>query len=380
MKVGISLNMLGQAGRPDTAVLHDHMALGDLAEPLGFDSLFALEHHFTGYAMSPSPLQFLSYYAGRTSRIHLGTAVIVIPWHDPIRVAEQIALLDIMSGGRCLFGFGRGAARVEYDGFRIPMDEARPRFKEGLDIIRLGLIQETFEYKGEFFNIPRTSIRPRPVSHPELRFYGSANSPESAKLLASSGLGLLIVMHNEWSKAAHEVYDFHQMAIAAGHQPKPPIIVSNIACAPTHAEAQDRAVTWLGKKWDSVDNHYRFSDGGLASVKGYEAYGKIGLTYQKMADEGHRAKMTDTYVKIQVVGTPDECIDQIKTLRSYTGLDHLVCEFGYGGLPHHEAELGMRLFADQVMPVLQRDALFIAPPKIITSPPVLQDEGVFVPA
>src|SRR5437773_1709272 len=112
MKVGIALNMLTKEGRSDAAVLGEHLALGDLAEPLGFDSLFALEHHFTGYAMSPSPTQLLSYFAGRTKRITLGTAVIVLPWHDPVRVAEEIALLDVLSGGRCLFGFGRGAASV----------------------------------------------------------------------------------------------------------------------------------------------------------------------------------------------------------------------------------------------------------------------------
>jgi alkanesulfonate monooxygenase SsuD/methylene tetrahydromethanopterin reductase-like flavin-dependent oxidoreductase (luciferase family) len=380
MKVGIALNMLTQAGRSDAAVLNEHMQLGDLAEPLGFDSLFALEHHFTGYAMSPSPLQFLSYYAGRTRRIHLGTAVIVIPWHDPIRIAEQIALLDILCGGRCLFGFGRGAARVEYEGFRIPMDEARPRFKEGLDVIRLGLTQPSFEYKGEFFDIPRTSIRPAPISYPERRFYGSANSPESARLIATSGLGLLIVMHNEWSKAAHEVYDFHKMALEAGHAPKPPVILTNISCAETRDEADDRAKTWLGKKWDSVDNHYRFSDGGLSQVKGYEAYGRIGRTYAKMADLTHRQKMTDTYVKIQIVGTPDDCLQQIAQLRSLTGLDHLVCEFSYGGLPHDESELNLRLFADKVRPVLQRDALFTKPPEIITELPPLEEETVFVPA
>ena len=380
MKVGMALNMLSQPGRPDAAILNEHMQLGDLAEPLGFDSLFALEHHFTGYAMSPSPLKFLSYYAGRTKRIHLGTGVIVIPWHDPIRVAEQIALLDILSGGRCIFGFGRGAARVEYEGFRIPMDEARPRFKEGLDIIRLGLTQSSFEYDGQYFQIPRTSIRPAPISHPERRFYGSANSPESAKLIASSGLGLLIVMHNEWAKAAHEVYDFHKMAMEAGHSPRPPIIVTNVSCAETRDEADDRAKTWLGKKWDSVDNHYRFSDGGLAQVKGYEAYGRIGRTYAKMADQTHRQKMTDTYVKIQIVGTPDDCIQQIAQLRGLTGLDHLVCEFSYGGLPHDESELNLRLFADRVRPVLQRDPLFTRPAEIVTDLPETQEETVFVPA
>src|SRR5262249_57002770 len=98
--------------RPDVAVVSDHLAMGDLAEPLGFDSLFALEHHFTGYAMSPAPLQLLAYFAGRTKRITFGTAVIVLPWHDPIRLAEEIALLDILCGGGGPFWFGPGGAQV----------------------------------------------------------------------------------------------------------------------------------------------------------------------------------------------------------------------------------------------------------------------------
>ena len=130
MKVGTAISILAQPGRPDSALYNEHLALGDLAEPLGFNSLFALEHHFTGYSMSPAPLQLLSYYAGRTHKITLGTCVIVLPWHDPIRVAEQIALLDVLSGGRTLMGFGRGAASAEYEGFRIPMGEARGRFLE----------------------------------------------------------------------------------------------------------------------------------------------------------------------------------------------------------------------------------------------------------
>src|SRR5262249_51794268 len=141
MKVGTALNMLAQPGRSDASILAEHFALGDLAEPLGFDSLMALEHHFTGYAMSPAPLQLLAYFAGRTRRIALGTAVIVLPWHDPIRVAEGIALLDIMCGGRCLFGFGRGAASVEYEGMRIPMGEARSRFAEAAQVVVMALSQ-----------------------------------------------------------------------------------------------------------------------------------------------------------------------------------------------------------------------------------------------
>ncbi len=362
MKVGIALNMLTKDGRSDASVLAEHMALGDLAEPLGFDSLFALEHHFTGYAMSPSPVQLLSYYAGRTRRISLGTAVIVLPWHDPVRVAEEIALLDIFSGGRCLFGFGRGAASVEYAGFRIPMEEARPRFVEAAKIIVKALTHEVFDWDGEFFRIPPTSIRPRPISHPERRFYASSVSPEPAEIMAKLGFGVLVIMQNEWPKAADDIQRYRDIAASVGHAPRPPIILTNISVAESRAEAHERAVKYLSRKWDSIDTHYHFSDGHLASVKGYEFYGNMAKTYAKMKDEGYRRKATEFYVKIQVVGTPDDCIQQAAELQRLTGLDHLVTEFGYGGMPHEEAEINMRLFADRVMPVLQLDRAFAGAP------------------
>ncbi len=358
MKVGMSMNMLTKPGRTDASVLADHLALGALAEPLGFDSLFALEHHFTGYAMSPDPLQLLSYFAGKTKRITLGTSVIVLPWHDPIRVAEQIALLDILCGGRCVFGFGRGAASVEYAGFRVPMDEARARFVEAAKIVTLALSEEVFEYKGEFFDIPRMSIRPRPISHPERRFFASSVSPESAEIMARIGFGMLIIMQNEWNKAASDIHRHRALAIAQGHTPRPPIVSTNISIAATRAEARDRAAEYLSRKWDSIDAHYKFSDGHLAGVKGYESYGGMAKTYSKLKEDKHRAAATDFYVSIQVCGTPDDCLEQIAELTRLTGLDHLSAEFSFGGMPAEEAELNLRLFADRVMPRLQHDAAF----------------------
>jgi alkanesulfonate monooxygenase SsuD/methylene tetrahydromethanopterin reductase-like flavin-dependent oxidoreductase (luciferase family) len=382
MNVGIALNMLTKEGRSDASVVNEHMALGDLAEPLGFDSLFALEHHFTGYAMSPAPTQLLAYYAGRTRRITLGTAVIVLPWHDPVRVAEQIALLDIMSGGRCLFGFGRGAASVEYAGFRIPMEEARPRFVEAAKIVVKALTDEVFEWDGEFFKIPRTSIRPRPISHPERRFYASSVSPESAEIMAKLGFGVLVVMQNEWPKAAEDIERYRQIAASVGHTPRPPIILTNISVAESRDEAQERAVKYLSRKWDSIDNHYHFSDGHLASVKGYEFYGGMAKTYSKMKDEGFRKKATEFYVKIQIVGTPDDCLQQVAELHRLTGVGHLVTEFAFGGMPHEQAELNMRLFAERVMPVLQRDRAFSGPANgsRAAAPGVEGASGIFAPA
>lgn len=361
MKVGMAMNMLYEHGRPDVAVVHEHFQLGDLVEPLGFDSIWALEHHFTGYAMSPAPTQLLAYYAGRTRRIQLGTAVIVLPWHDPVRVAEQIALLDIMCGGRCLFGFGRGAASTEYEGFRIPMGEARPRFAEAAEIVVKALANESFEHKGQFFQIPRMSIRPRPISNPERRFYASSVSPESAEIIAKLGFGMLFIMQNEWSKCREDIEKFHAMSAASGHTPKPPVILTNVSCCESRQEAEEKAFTYLGRKWQSIDDHYHFSDGHLANVKGYEAYGKTAKTYAKLKDPANLKKATDFYVSIQIVGTPDDCLQKIAELHRITGMDHLVTEFSFGNLPHHESEKALRLFADKVLPTLQRDAAFATP-------------------
>ena len=368
MKVGIAMNMLHEPGRPDAAVVHEHFALGDLTEPLGFDSLWALEHHFTGYAMSPAPTQLLAYFAGRTKRVTLGTAVIVLPWHDPIRVAEQIALLDIMCGGRCMFGFGRGAASVEYEGFGIPMGEARPRFAEAAEVIVKALANETFEHQGQFFKIPRTAIRPRPVSHPERRFYASSVSPEIGRGDRQAGL----------RHAADHAERVEQ--VPRGHRQIPRHVAggrlraqgtdhpTNVSCAESRDEAKEWAMHYLGRKWQSIDDHYHFSDGHLADVKGYEAYGKTAKTYAKLKDPTNLKKATDFYVSIQIVGTPDDCLQQIGDLQKVTGLEHLVAEFAFGNLPHHEAERNARLFADQVLPTLQHDPAYAGSKAAVDGP------------
>lgn len=361
MKIGTDISVLAEPGRSDAAVLAEHLALGDLAEPLGFDSLFGLEHHFTGYSMSPSPLQLLTYYAGRTKRITLGTCVIVLPWQDPIRVAEQIAYLDLLCGGRCMFGFGRGAASAEYAGFRVPMEEARPRFAEAAQLITKALRDEFFDWDGEYYQIPEMSIRPRPMSHPERRFYASSVSPESAEIMAKLGFGMMVIMQNEWVKAAKDIESFREIAMSVGHAPKPPLILTNVSVAESRDEAVERGEQYLGAKWDSIDDHYKFSDGHLATVKGYESYGKMAKTYSKMKDPAVRKKMTEFYVSIQIVGTPDDCIQQMAELQQLTGTDHMVCDFSYGGMPHEQGELNMRMFATEVMPVLQRDAAFKSP-------------------
>src|SRR5947208_12666270 len=121
-------NLDGQ--HTDREVYQHELAMADLAEPLGFESIWAAEHHFTPYDMCPSTTQFLTYMAGRTRGVQLGSMVVVLPWHDPVRVAEEIAVLDHVSGGRVILGLGRGLARAESDGFRVPMAGAPRRLGE----------------------------------------------------------------------------------------------------------------------------------------------------------------------------------------------------------------------------------------------------------
>src|SRR5688500_9239215 len=147
--------------RTDREVYLNELRLADLAEPLGFESIWGVEHHFTDYTMCPDVLQFLTYMAGRAPTLQLGSMVVVLPWHDPMRAAEEISMLDNISGGRMILGLGRGAGKVEFDGFRLSMDESRPRFVECAELILTGLEPGDCEYDGAFIKQPRAAIERR---------------------------------------------------------------------------------------------------------------------------------------------------------------------------------------------------------------------------
>src|SRR5262249_51947175 len=151
-----------QQCRSDRDVYRNELRLADLAEPLGFESIWGVEHHFTDYTMCPDVLQFLTYMAGRTQRGQLGSLVGGLPWHGPPPVGEQVSMLDNICEGRMILGLGRGAGKVEFDGFRLPMDESRPRFVEYAEMLLRGLEQGYCEYDGTYLRQPRAAIRPAP--------------------------------------------------------------------------------------------------------------------------------------------------------------------------------------------------------------------------
>ncbi len=359
MKVGMSIFMQNTNDKwTDYEVYQNDLKLADLAEPLGFDSIWSVEHHFTPYTMVPDVLQFLTYMAGRTSKIELGSMVVVLPWHDPVRVAEQISMLDNLSKGRVIIGFGRGAATVEYNGFRVSMEESRDRFVEAAEVVHKALANERFEHQGKYFQIPEMSIRPRPFSHPEKRLYGAAVSPDTAERMAKLGLGVLVAIPlYGWEAQAKDVQRHEQILREHGRQPVPPITSSFVFCAETEKEAREGARQWMGGYWGSADAHYKFSDGHLKSVKGYEHYGTIADAAKTTTPQ----ESVDGFVKLQVAGTPDQCLEQIYTMQDLVGLDHFIAVFSYGGMPHDAAERNLRLFASEVMPKLQRQERKVVP-------------------
>ena len=132
-------------------------------------------------------------FCRRTKTAHLGSLVLVLPWHDPLRAAEEVAMLDNISGGRVILGIGRGAGKVEFDGFRLDMGESRVRFVEAAQAVLGALETGEMAFSGKYYNQPKTGIRPKPFKSFRDRTYAAAVSPESSRIMAELGIGILII-------------------------------------------------------------------------------------------------------------------------------------------------------------------------------------------
>ncbi len=337
--------------RPDHEVYRQELRLADLVEPLGFDSIWGVEHHFTDYTMCPDVLQFLSYMAGRTERINLGSMVVVLPWHDPLRVAEQVAMLDAMSGGRMILGLGRGAAKVEFDGFRLSMDESRPRFVESAAMLLRGLESGFCEQMGEFVKQPRARIRPAPFKSFRGRTYAAAVSPESARIMAELGVGILIIPQKPWHEVAKELDAYRSIYREVNATEAPaPIAAGWTFCDESADRAEAMARQYIGGYYQSVLEHYQFAGDHLAKTRGYEYYGKM---TEKIAQYG-TDKVIDFFLGLQVWGTPEQCYARIMDVRERVSNTAFVGVFSYAGMPYDEVERNMRLFAREVAPELRK--------------------------
>ena len=303
MHVGSSIFFQNfQHKRTDLEVYQNELKLADLAEPLGFDSIWGVEHHFTDYTMCPDVLQFLSYMAGRTERVQLGSMVVVLPWHDPMRIAEQFSVLDHLSGGRAIIGVGRGLGRVEFEGFRLDMSESRTRFAESAKMLVDALENGVAEFDGELIKQPKVDIRPKPYKSFQGRTYAAAVSPESSLALAQLGLGILIIPQKPWNEVENELKAYREIFQEVNGTPAPPpIVVGFTFCHEDQDRAKEMASEYVGNYWDSIMDHYEFRSDHLKETKGYEYYGKF---TEKIEQYGTQ-DVKDFFLDLQVWGTPD---------------------------------------------------------------------------
>ncbi|MDP1818658.1 MAG: LLM class flavin-dependent oxidoreductase [Acidimicrobiales bacterium] len=355
MHVGMSSIFQGFGGTmTDREVYDADIHLAGLAEPLGFESIWGVEHHFTNYTMCPDVLQFLTYIAGRTERVKLGSMVVVLPWHDPVRVAEQILMLDHLSGGRVILGLGRGTGKVEFDGLGVDMGEARQRFKETAEALFAALETGVMEYDGEYVRQPRVELRPGPSEPFQGRIYSATISPESAEIMARLGTGVLIVPQKPWDQVRDETAAYRTTyRDAIGAEPPAPIVAGWTFVDESADRAEEKAREWIGDYWRSVIFHYEFDKPHLKETPGYEFHG---LMYDRLAAPGGAEKMTDFYVSLQPWGTPEQVYDKIVSFADLVGADTYVGVLRYGGMTREDGEANMRLFAEQVLPELQKVA------------------------
>src|ERR1700753_242563 len=188
IRFGFQAAAAGDGRQSDAEMYRDLIEDCALGARLGYDAAWLLEHHFSDYFPTPSPLLMMAHIAARFPDLSLGTSVLVLPWYHPLRLAEEIAMLNTLTRGTLHLGIGRGTARMEYDAYNIDMNEGRARFAEVYKIVEKGLTGKPFTHQGAFWNIDKPiRLRPDPGAKP-VQFYGAIGSPASAEVMADLGI------------------------------------------------------------------------------------------------------------------------------------------------------------------------------------------------
>jgi alkanesulfonate monooxygenase SsuD/methylene tetrahydromethanopterin reductase-like flavin-dependent oxidoreductase (luciferase family) len=297
------------------------------AEAMGFHSLFMVEHHFTGVAQVSASLNLLTFLAARTSTIRLGTAVVVVPWHNPVLLAEQAATLDVLSNGRFDFGVGKGYRPAEFDGFCIPIEEATERFEESMELVKKGLTSDTrFSHHSKRWDFEDIIVEPPPIQKPHPPLWQAAGRLESIKKTAEDGYCLLLDQFATFEvtlerfrtyrnavEDSGRAFDAMNVAVARGLQ-----IVRN---DDERAAAVERRMAALGR----MNQHATSSDGSYKSSMASDP------DLLKAAEQG------------TLIGTPEEIVERIRQLRN-GGVEYILLS-GTG----NSSDV-LRTFSEEVMP------------------------------
>jgi probable F420-dependent oxidoreductase len=322
-----------QAGseRPSAALgdgFHDFVELNVEAEALGYCATFLVEHHFTGWSQVSAPLQLLTWLAARTTTLRLGTAVLVLPWHNPVLLAEQAATLDLMSGGRFDFGIGKGYRHTEFEGFCIPPEEAQARFDEALEIIlKAWTTRERFSHDGRFWSFKNVVVEPPPKQAPHPPLWTGAASPASIKRAAQRGHNLILDQFASAEQLSERIALFRAEAAACGRRGNSMQVVVARDMFVVNNERERKA---------AIDCNNRTNLRTLSVSRAPDrAGGSHILAYAHTVEQQRNSPL---------IGTPDEILAKLQTLRA-AGVNYVM-------LNAAGSRASLRRFAHEVMPHL----------------------------
>ena len=315
---------------------------------LGFGSVWALEHHFTDYYPSPSPLLFLSHVAAACPGLGLGTAVIVLPWYEPVRFAEELAMLSLLTDAELHIGLGRGVARIEYDARNIDMAHSRDLFREHYEIAAGLLRGEAFSYRGAHASIPRAvSLRPGPARE-RIHLYGACNNPGTAERMAEMGLGLLCTSASPFAQNEDAIRAWQAISAARDGQRAAQLpLWIHCFVADSEAEAREEAITHLAAFFRAVVAHYETHANPWKDVPTYERNVAQMERMEAMADPANLPPFLDH----QLVGTPQQVAAQVRRYREI-GVTLFAINTAQPGRPAASRRRSMERFAREVIPLI----------------------------
>lgn len=321
-----------------------------LAEELGYDSVWLTEHHYADYGLASAPSVLLATLAARTRRIRIGIAVYVIPFHHPLRLAEETASLDILSNGRLTVGLGRGNRPLEFYGHSIPQQESRGRMEEGVEVLLQAWTRDRVNFRGHYWCIDNIPVYPKPVQqpHPPLAF--AVTSAETINWTARHGYAML---SSGLGTPLHQTIANRDAYIGGlrehGHRQaeieqlmRRWVVTKHVYVAPTDAEAVEDA---RGPEMWYRDSFIRsLSADGLPGLhesvyKGSEA----------MIERLKAQTWEDLLREALVIGSPETVADKVAQLQQI-GVGEMVCWMNFGGIPPEKVRRSMRLFAEEVAP------------------------------
>lgn len=351
MQVGVHLGYQNLHGISDMEFFRRETRIAIEAEAMGFDFAAMVEHHFTDYAACPDPLQALSYVAAKTKTIKLMPAAVILPWNDPLRVVEKVAMLDSLSEGRVVLGMGRGAARREFTGFRTDLADSRERFDEAALIIMDGLETGFVEADTKWFRQPRVEVRPRPENWSRDRCVMVSMSPSSAEVAAQYGLKALRFSQGDWTRALPEINQYRAVFKELHGKEAPPFVISDfIVCFDTEQKVIDYTDRYFAAQFYQVSMHYEFGSEHFRNLPSYSTYVTLG-ELQKAA--GGPEKAYKDYISGNLIGTPEQLWEKHLMRREMVGDYEIIANFSFGGMPYEQVYEQMKLFADKVMPRLK---------------------------